>query len=227
MKNTKKKVLVGALVVSLAAIISMGTIAWFSAQDKVENTFKIVSSEDEEHDPTFAVDVWEKVPGNDKEQSGHTYDELQPGDTCDKDVNVENTGNVAQYQRVTVTVTEGAAWRSMLSMEPSTTSVPDLDSIVVGLNTGFWKVTGTRYDPDADAFVYTLYGNSDVEPDAVNQVFTAVKIPDDVTKEIAQSFDGDFTVKIVADAVQSKNLGGGKEGYLAAVDAFNTVEKNS
>ena len=219
MKNTKKKVLVGALVVSMAAIISMGTIAWFSAQDKVENTFKIVSSEDEEHDPTFAVDVWEKVPGNDKEQSGHTYDELQPGDTCDKDVNVENTGNVAQYQRVTVTVTEGAAWRSMLGMEPSTTSVPDLADIVEGFNGEFWKVdadTPSRYDSAADAFVYVLYGNSEVEPDAVNQVFTAVKIPDDVTKEIAQSFDGDFTVKIVADAVQSKNLGSGKAGYLAS-----------
>lgn len=129
-----------------------------------------------------------------------------------------------QYVRVTVTVTEGVAWRAMLGI---TSGVPDLTSIVRGLNTTDFTVASTSYDSNADAFVYTLYANDILKPtDDKKQIFTDVKVPDNVTKEIAASFDGNFNVNVVADAVQTANLGDGLSGWQAAAAAFNTVENS-
>ena len=100
MKNTKKKVLVGALVLSLAAMISVGSIAWYSAKDSVENKF-LVATSDQDPDKTFAVDVWEEDPKdpNHPEDKGFTYPDVMPGDTLDKKPHVENTGKYEQYIR--------------------------------------------------------------------------------------------------------------------------------
>ena len=58
MKLTKKKVFVTALAVCLIAILSFGTIAWFTASDEVTNQFKVTTS-DEEGTPDFSVDLFE------------------------------------------------------------------------------------------------------------------------------------------------------------------------
>ena len=59
MKNTKKKVFVVALAICLVAIISMGSLAWFTASDSVDNTFKIADSNDDAND-VFSIDLYEK-----------------------------------------------------------------------------------------------------------------------------------------------------------------------
>ena len=61
MKLTKKKVFVAALAVCLVAILSMGSLAWFSAQDEVDNKFMIATSEDLDPDDIFSVNVWESI----------------------------------------------------------------------------------------------------------------------------------------------------------------------
>lgn len=230
MKNTKKKVLVGALVLSLAAIISMGTIAWFSATDKVENTFKIASSTDPDPEKTFSIEVWEDTP-DENSVTSHFYEDVMPGDELKKEVHVDNTGVLDQYVRATVTVTEGAAWKRMLN----TADTPALTDIVDGFNDTFWDIdeTATTYDADADAFVYVMYGKNYLKPvsdDAENSklVFTKVVIPEGFTQEdiFQDNFDGDFKITVVADAVQTQNLGGGVESADAAKSAFETVEAN-
>ena len=61
MKMTKKKVFVIALAICLVAIISMGTLAWFNAQDAVTNDFMIADSDDDTPNEIFSVDVWENT----------------------------------------------------------------------------------------------------------------------------------------------------------------------
>ena len=46
MKFNKKKVFVTALAVCLIAILSMGSLAWFSHKDSVYNEFFVADSED-------------------------------------------------------------------------------------------------------------------------------------------------------------------------------------
>ena len=50
MKLTKKKVFVAALAICLIAILSFGTLAWFSAGDSVKNEFYVADSTEKDPD---------------------------------------------------------------------------------------------------------------------------------------------------------------------------------
>ena len=69
---TKKRVFAVALAVCLIAILSLGSLAWFTDSDQVDNEFLIAGSQDGDKDKVFSVDVWEKTPDNDKDQDGYT-----------------------------------------------------------------------------------------------------------------------------------------------------------
>ena len=81
MKITKKKVFVSALIICLLAIVSMSTLAWFSASDSVKNEFYVADSDNPTDDPEdiFSVAVWEKTPESDKDTDGYEYKEILPG----------------------------------------------------------------------------------------------------------------------------------------------------
>ena len=152
MKLTKKKVFVASLAVSLVAILSIGSLAWFNAEKEVTNKFYIASSDDTDPDDIFSVDVWENTPDGEKDPDGYEYKDILPGDVLKKEVNVENTGYYDQYIRVTVTVSDAQAWMDALGV----TAAPRLDAIVEGFdyNANIWvdnnrKVVG-------DDIVYTM-----------------------------------------------------------------------
>ena len=82
MKFTKKKVFVIALAICLIATISMGTLAWFTATEKVDNIFKV--STDSEQKPDFKLDLFEHEADedgkvSDTEVEANTYDNIAPG----------------------------------------------------------------------------------------------------------------------------------------------------
>ena len=98
MKLTKKKVFVVALVVSLIAILSLGSLAWFNASDSVENKIMITDSETNPDD-VFSVDVYETLVDENgdpvdpvQKTDSNTYDDIAPGDVLTKDPTLENTG---------------------------------------------------------------------------------------------------------------------------------------
>ena len=72
MKMNKKKVFTLALAVCLIAILSMGSLAWFTDSDEIKNEFMIAGSDDEQDpDKVFSVDVWENTPDGDKDDDGN------------------------------------------------------------------------------------------------------------------------------------------------------------
>ena len=96
----KKKVLAIALAVAMIAIMVSGTLAYFTAEDKVTNTFTIGS---------VLIDIWENNMPTDKEQLEfdeplvpivNTQDPSQDVSYIPKVVKVENTGLNAAYIRV-------------------------------------------------------------------------------------------------------------------------------
>ncbi len=239
MKLTKKKVVISALSVSLAAILSAGSLAWFTAQDEVTNKFMFTNSDATDADEIFSVDVWENTPGgvvgDDSGAGGYTYDDILPGDVLTKEVYVENTGYYDQYIRVTVTVSDAAAWQAALN----TTKVPKLEQIVEGYdpNANVWV------DADSaivgDDIVYTLhyrnillgeqesiYDNGGVHQSQV-MVFSAVKIPASLTVAQAAAFANGFEIKVFAEAVQTENLGLDRTKGDGAEEAFAFIEGNS
>ena len=213
MKFTKKNVLIVALAVCLLAIVSMGTLAWFTDSDEVTNDFYFANSEDDA-DKIFSVDVWEDDDdGVDEKLDSITYDDLLPGDDLYKEVNIENTGYYAQYIRATVTVSDAHVWQELNGV----VYVP-LDAIATDLNAEF-VVDRTVYNADDDTLTYVLYYKNILGKGEVSNLFTNIHIPEAMTREQAADMSGDFIIKVVADAVQTENVGN------TAIDAFTTIGK--
>lgn len=225
MKLTKKKVFVSALAICLIAIISMGTLAWFSAQDEVTNKFMIADSDDDTPDEIFSVDVWENTPDGEKDQDGYEYTDILPGDTLKKEARVENTGHYDQYVRVTVTISDAQAWIDALGANFSVADV--FDGFVAADWNHIWNnMNGATTIPEN--FVYVMYYKDIVKPGDVINVFNNVKIPTSLTREEAVAFGGNFDITVKAEAVQTENVvPEGTAAADAAWAAFKTVEGNN
>lgn len=225
MKLTKKKVFVTALAICLIAIISMGTLAWFSAQDEVTNKFMIADSDDDTPDEIFSVDVWENTPDGEKDQDGYEYTDILPGDTLKKEARVENTGYYDQYVRVTVTISDAQAWIAALGADFNVADV--FDGFVAADWNHIWNnMNGATTIPEN--FVYVMYYKNIVKPGDVINVFNNVKIPTSLTREEAVDFGGNFDITVKAEAVQTENVvPKGTAAADAAWAAFKTVEGNN
>ncbi len=235
MKMTKKKVFVAALAICLVAIVSMGTLAWFTASDEVTNKFYVADSDDTDPSDIFSIDVWENTPAGDKDPDGYEYKDILPGDVLKKEVNVENTGYYDQYVRVTVTVSDAQAWMTALNTNGA---IPKLEQIVDGYdpNANVWVDNSAEVVDDTIVYTMyynhillgdqeTIYDNAGAHSDVVT-VFTAVKIPSTLTVEQAAAFESNFEINVKAEAVQTENLGIDRSQGEGAKEAFAVVEGN-
>ena len=73
---TKKKLFVAAVAVSLIAILSLGTLAWFTDSKSVTYNFYVATSDADEADEVFSVALTETEAG--------PYNDVLPGDTLAK-----------------------------------------------------------------------------------------------------------------------------------------------
>lgn len=227
MKMTKKKVAVIALAVCLLAILSMGTLAWFSAQDSVVNEFYVADSDDDTADEIFSLDVYEytensptnKVPANE------TYKEVLPGATLKKEPHVANTGHYDQYVRVIVTISDAAVWQNVFGSDFGDAA---LLACFDGFDMTMWSEIKTEVVAADDIIRVVMYydgilDGSDTENDGNAEVsditvFKNVKIPEAMERDDAAAFGADgFTITVKAQAVQTENVGAN------AVEAFATV----
>ena len=210
MKLNKKKVFTLAIAVCLIATLSLGSLAWFTDTDSVTNDFHVAGSEDDPDD-IFSVDVWENGPDG-RDEDGIRYPNILPGDVLQKEVNIENTGSYDQYIRAIVTVSDASIWQEIFGE----VYVP-LDKIVENLNTAYdaYRVV---FDADADTLTYVLYYQNILKVDAVSTLFTDVVIPEALTREQAAAMKDGFVIGVVAQAVQTENVGAN------AVEAFKTVD---
>ena len=212
MKNNKRKVFVAALAICLVAIISLGTLAWFSDSDEVTNNFYVAGSEDGNPDDIFSVDVWEDLDKDGvKDETDGEFNNILPGDVLEKVVHVENTGSYDQYIRVKIEVSNASIWQDVYDAN----MVPVTEFVDVDLA----GVYGVGSYLEGDSFVYYLY-YSDILPfegedDMI--VFEHAYIAEELTKEQAAQLAGKFSIKITADAVQTENVG------ADVYEAFTTV----
>lgn len=195
----KKKVFLVAVAACLVAIISAGTLAWFSDSDSVKSTFYVASS-NEEADDIFSVGLQGK--------ENATYVDLLPGQVVENLIEVENTGRYAQWVRVKITFSDAKAWKEVLG-DTALTSMLD-----VGAG---WTAGGTLSDETNDTVTYVYYLNSTLAKDEKAVAFQNVTIPTALTQKQAAAI-GDFTVDVVAEAVQFDNL-----GKTSAKEAFEAV----
>lgn len=220
MKNTKKKVFVVALAICLVAIISMGTLAWFNANDSITNTFKVATDENDT-DPTFTVKVTETDLDGNETEDGVTYYDVVPGDTIAKDPKITNTGDYTQWIRVAVTMTKANYWSdfggSLKFTDIFTGSTYGLASNVVNA-TEKWLLVDNTVEPDANGnATWYLYLNREFVKGSDEILFTEVHIGEDFTLEEILSLGGEFSIDVKAEAVQRDNNGAN------AVEGFTNV----
>ena len=213
MKITKKKVFVSALIICLLAIISMSTLAWFSASDSVKNEFYVADSDNPTDDPEdiFSVAVWEKTPESDKDTDGYEYKEILPGAKLTKEPHIENTGYYSQYIRAIVTISDAEAW--LAAVEGI-----DMAEVFLGFDESVWTNISMEHDTTADTLTYVLYYDGILESGKDITLFNQVKIPESLTVAQAAAFAGDFSITVKAQAVQTENVGNN------AFEAFETVK---
>lgn len=206
MKNLKKKVLLAAVALSLVAIVSMGTLAWFSDSDEVTNKFMVTDSETNP-DKIFSVELYETKVDEDgvpvapyEKTDANVYDNIAPGDVLTKDPTIENTGKYDQWIRVIVTVDNADAWIAALGNNY------DLGTIFGGHDETAW----TRYEVgtyDNNTYTMTYYLNSKLAAGEKVVLFETVNIPTELTQEDMVFVGGEFELKIVAQALQYDNTG--------------------
>lgn len=212
----KKKMFLVAIAVCLISVISLGTLAWFSASDSVSNKFMIADSANDDPDDIFSIDVYEEDAAGNLYGEGTSTDEgieftdVLPNSTLVKKAYVENTGIYDQYVRVIVTISDKAAWQASLDLDDDAFENYDVAQHFIGFNAGDWDLVNSKmiYDDTADTITYVLYKKEILAKDsAAYTVFTGVNVPKTMTREDALLFDGGFTIDVKAQAVQSDNLG--------------------
>ena len=222
MKFNKKKVFVSALAVSLIAILSFGTLAWFSDSDFVKNDFMITDSTVTNPDEVFSVDIYETkvdADGNvvtdangkpETTDAGNTYDNIAPGDVLTKDPTVKNTGTYNQWVRVKVTLTNAENWLALFKKYNLT-----LNDLFTNIDSDAW-VGVEDYTINGGAMTFTYYLKEQLAPNQTVTLFDKVTIPEifDQTDIYAVK---EFALTFVAEAVQVENT---KDN---AVDAFAFV----
>lgn len=206
---TKRKIFVSALAICLIAIISMGTLAWYSDSDSATNTFKFADSTDDP-DELFSVNVYEQKDGQTYDDpTGITYDDVVPGATYEKDAFVENTGKYDQYIRVTVTLSDLQAWMGALDITtPTAFDTYEIKDNFPGFDETIWEKIEKKVDVGNDTLTYVLYLKDVLTPGTSINLFDEVVLPGATMDQTdAVAFGGDFTIDIKAEAVQTEFVG--------------------
>lgn len=232
MKMNKTKVFTLALAVCMIAILSMGSLAWFTDTDEVKNDFLIAGSEDNDPDDIFSVNVWEQKDDNDDgdfddaddvpyAENGLTYNDILPGDALSKVAHVANTGSYDQYIRVTVKIDQAAIWAAALGSDFNDAT---LQAMFGGFDITAWGEISTKVENNQ--IVVTMYYNDILAVGGDIVVFDTVNIPNQLTREQAAYMGANgFSITVTADAVQTENLGIDlTDGICDAYQAFAVVE---
>lgn len=202
-RMNKKKIFVVALAICLVAVISFGTLAWFTAEDSVTNEFYVGDSTTDP-DNVFGIDVWENVNGNEigkgtADGKGATYESILPGERLSKEPYLTNTGIHPQYVRAIVTVSEATLLRE--AMEGAW---GDADLFLAGTHEN-WTLTDILFTDD-DELVYIYYYNYVLTAGATTDaLFEEVVIPTGLTLSQAQAMES-FSVSVLGQAIQSEHL---------------------
>jgi len=210
MKMTKKKVFVSALAICLIAIISMGTLAWFTDTDEVNNYFKVSTDGTLPEVPDFKITLFETEVDPATNQKGdangngvvdkvktNTYENVAPGDVLPKDPTVRNDGAYDQWVRVKVTLNDYDKWQAVLGTGFDFRTLFNVSTA--------WSYDTVITDDTAKTLTLVYYLDAKLVPDQVSApLFDTFTVPGAFTVE---NMPVNFNLKIVAEALQADNTG--------------------
>ena len=197
----KKKMITVCLVVALMAVFAIGgSLAYFTDTDAKTNTFTVGNVDIELTEPAWDPD------------EDHIAD---PGVAVAKDPTVTNIGANEAWVRVNVTISDATAFKAAMR----THEITDLATIFADHNESLWSRAGIVEDTTANTITYSYYYKNKLAPGAsTGAIFTSVTIPAVFTSDEMAEFNGEFTINVTADAIQTSGLDT-VEAAFAAFDA--------
>ena len=237
MKTKSKALLMTLCAVLLVAASVLGTMAYLTSTDEVENTFTVGNVKIALDEAKVNADG-SKVNGNDRVK-GNEY-KLMPGHTYVKDPTVTvKAPSVDSYVRMKVTFNNAAAIIALCTdpeyAEDGPTGVEYAYPLIrmvkfVEANAAKWDgiipdnmvetgdmLTNTKYFvKSGDTLTYYFYYTEKVgAPTADNKLavlFDSITVPDWVTGEQLARLSG-FKISVVAEAIQADGTGTADEAW--------------
>lgn len=201
----KKKLTALALVIVMVAMLFTGlTMAYFTDNETVTNTFTVGSIE---------IDVYEHdIDNPTKEVEENLYENVVPGVTYPKDPTIENIGKNDAYARMLVTVPYD------LFMSLAGKGITDLDAMFADHNEALWERSATVMDELNNTVTYVYNCKSLLQPGEKAVLFTSFTLPATLTQEDLAAWDS-FYIQIKGEAIQAE----GFDKYSDALKKLGTV----
>lgn len=211
MKTKSKALLLTLCAVLLVAASVMGTMAYLTSTDKVENTFtvgnvKITLDEAKVNTDGTPVTPAERVKANEyKLLPGHTYNK-------DPMVTVLN-GSEASYIKMTVTFSKASALDAIFAPTGA-----DLISIFNGYDSANWIYKDNTKDANADTRTYEFWYKETVGAPtadvALDALFDSITVPSTITNEQLATIEG-MTITVNAYAIQADGFANADAAWAA------------
>ena len=211
MKTKSKALLLTLCAVLLVAASVMGTMAYLTSTDKVENTFtvgnvKITLDEAKVNTDGTPVTPAERVKANEyKLLPGHTYNK-------DPMVTVLN-GSEASYIKMTVTFSKASALDAIFAPTGA-----DLISIFNGYDSANWIYKDNTKDANADTRTYEFWYKETVGAPtadvALDALFDSITVPGTITNEQLATIEG-MTITVNAYAIQADGFANAEAAWAA------------
>ncbi len=195
MKTSKKVLALVLAAVLLVGASVMGTIAYLTSTDEVNNTFT-VGDVKIKLDEALVDDDGKAVTGEDAERVKANDYKLLPGHTYDKDPTVTVLkGSEESYVRLLVTVNKKAALDKI--------GVNTLE-VFKGYDSSNW--TFASQNAEGDTMVYEFrYKETVTATDAdvvLDALFDQIVVPGNINNDQLATLD-DLTIDVVAQAIQA------------------------
>lgn len=210
--NKRKILLLSLCAVVLAAASVIGTMAFFTDQHAVINTFT-VGAVSIALDETTVDEDGRPVEGAPRTTEGNRY-RLLPGRAYVKDPQMTVLkGSDAAYVRLLVTVTRRAELDAIFAPDGA-----DLRSLFGGYDAEKWVYAGETEGAD-NTVTYEFRYATAVKPAAdadlvLEPLFTTLTIPDELTGAQLQTIQ-DMELRVVGHAVQAAGFGTADDAWAA------------
>lgn len=213
------RTLVLCLAIALSAALAIGgTMAYFTDEDAVKNTFVVGENVDITLDESKVDKIGDEyIADPETRVDENTYDGIYPGAVMPKDptVTMGESSNAA-YVRAKVTVGGGANWLPLYGNEDPAAQENFMALIHNKLGEG-WTITGTAVK-DSDVVVTILYGTRLEAGQQTPPAFEEVVFSADVDQDNVHLFGETFDISVVAEAIQAQGFDTAEEAF-AAFDA--------
>ncbi len=211
MKTKSKALLLTLCAVLLVAASVMGTMAYLTSTDKVENTFTVGNVKITLDEAKVDTDGTPVTPAD--RVKANSY-KLLPGHTYNKDPMVTVlSGSEAGYIKMTVTFSEASALDAIFAPTGA-----DLTSIFNGYDSTNWIYKGNTKDATANTRTYEFWYKETVGAPtadvALDALFDSITVPGTITNEQLATIE-DMTITVNAYAIQADGFDNADAAWAA------------